>query len=69
MLWLLENPHPHWVETVRDNLKPDFKESGFRQFVSPSSKHLITDAILMFVLKYALEKEKLIESLNPIKLT
>ncbi len=69
IFWLLENPHPHWVETVRDNLKLDFRESGFRQFVSLSSKHLITDAMLMFGLEYALEKERLIESLNPIRLT
>ncbi len=69
IFWLLENPHPHWVETVRDNLKLDFRESGFRQFVSLSSKHLITDAMLMFGLEYALERERLIESLNPIRLT
>ncbi len=69
IFWLLENPHPHWVETVKDNLKLDFRESGFRQFVSLSSKHLITDAMLMFGLEYALEREKLIESLNPIRLT
>ncbi|MFN3598576.1 MAG: hypothetical protein ACK4VK_02420 [Aquificaceae bacterium] len=69
ILWLLENPHPHWVETIRDNLKLDFKESGFRQFVSLSCKYLITDAMLMFGLEYALEKDRLIESLNPIRLT
>lgn len=69
IFWLLENPHPHWVETVRDNLKLDFKESGFRQFVSLSSRYLITDAMLMFGLEYALERERLIESLNPIRLT
>ncbi len=69
IFWLLENPHPHWVETVKDNLKLDFRESGFRQFVSLSSKHLITDAMLMFGLEYALERERLIESLNPIRLT
>lgn len=69
IFWLLENPHPHWVETVKDNLKLDFRESGFRQFVSLSSKHLITDAMLMFGLEYSLERERLIESLNPIRLT
>ncbi|HCO39186.1 MAG: hypothetical protein AB1353_07455 [Aquificota bacterium] len=69
ILWLLEHPHPHWVETVRDNLKLDFKESGFRQFVSLSSMHLITDAMLMFGLEYAIEKERLIENLNPIRLS
>lgn len=69
ILWLLENPHPHWVETVRDNLKLDFRESGFRQFVSLSSMYLITDAMLMFGLEYAIEKEKLIENLNPIRLS
>ncbi len=69
IFWLLENPHPHWVETVRDKLKLDFRESGFRQFVSLSSKYLITDAMLMFGLEYALERERLIESLNPIRLT
>ncbi|MCS7197049.1 MAG: hypothetical protein RMH93_06380 [Aquificaceae bacterium] len=69
ILWLLENPHPHWVETTRDNLKLDFRESGFRQFVSLSSLHLVTDAMLMFGLEFAVEREKLIESLNPIRLT
>ena len=33
-----------------------FRESGFRQFVSLSSMHLITDAMLMFGLEYAIEK-------------
>lgn len=69
ILWLLKNPHPHWVETVKDNLKLDFRESGFRQFVSLSSMHLITDAMLMFGLEYAIEKERLIENLNPIRLS
>ncbi len=69
ILWLIEQPHPHWVETVKDNLKLDFRESGFRQFVSLSSSHLITDAMLMFGLEYALNKERLIEALNPIRLT
>ena len=69
MFWLLEHPHPHWVETTKDNLKLDFKESGFRQFVSMSSRYLITDAMLMFGLEFANLREKLIESLNPIRLT
>ena len=69
ILWLLEKPHPHWVETVKDNLKLDFKESGFRQFVSLSSRYLVTDAMLMFGLEYAAEKERLIDNLNPIRLT
>ncbi|RMH79419.1 MAG: hypothetical protein D6674_07930 [Acidobacteria bacterium] len=68
IFWLVENPHPHWVETCKDNLKLDFKETGFRQFVSLSSYHLITDAMLMFGLQYATERERLIESLNPIRL-
>ncbi len=31
--------------------------------------HLITDAMLMFGLEYAIEKERLIENLNPIRLS
>ncbi|MCS7263179.1 MAG: hypothetical protein NZ560_07205 [Aquificaceae bacterium] len=69
VLWLVEQPHPHWVETVRDQLKMDFRESGFRQFTLLSSPYLITDAMLMFGLEFALERERLIESLNPIRLT
>ncbi|MCS6957572.1 MAG: hypothetical protein RMK75_03835 [Aquificaceae bacterium] len=69
IFWLVENPHPHWVETVRDNLKLDFRESGFRQFVSLSSLHLLTDAMLMFGLEFARERERLIDNLNPIRLT
>ncbi|RMH05860.1 MAG: hypothetical protein D6699_02960 [Aquificota bacterium] len=69
VFWLLKEPHPHWVETSKDNLKMDFKETGFRQFLSLSSPYLITDAMLMFGLEYAKEKDKLIESLNPIRLT
>ncbi|NPA41125.1 MAG: hypothetical protein GXO18_02515 [Aquificae bacterium] len=68
VFWLLTKPHPHWVETTRDNLKLDFRESGFRQFVSLSSRHLITDAMLMFGLQYVYDKDKLIETLNPIRL-
>lgn len=68
VFWLLTKPHPHWVETVRDNLKLDLKESGFRQFVSLSSKYIITDAMLMFGLQYAYEKDRLIEALNPVRL-
>ncbi len=68
VFWLLSKPHPHWVETSRDNLKLDLKESGFRQFVSLSSKYLITDAMLMFGLQFAYETQKLIEALNPIRL-
>lgn len=69
MLWLLERPHPHWVETNKDNFKLDFKESGFRQFVNLSSKNLITDAILMFGLEFTRNREELIETLNPVRLT
>ncbi len=69
ILWLVDSPHPHWVETQRDNLKLDFKESGFRQFVSLNSRHLITDAMLMFGINYANLKIKLIEALNPLRLT
>jgi hypothetical protein len=69
ILWLVDSPHPHWIETQKDNLKLDFKESGFRQFVSLSSRHLITDAMLMFGLNYANSKAKLVEALNPLRLT
>jgi len=69
ILWLVDSPHPHWIETQKDNLKLDFKESGFRQFVSLSSKYLITDAMLMFGLNYANSKAKLVEALNPLRLT
>ena len=65
----MDNPHPHWIETQKDNLKLDFKETGFRQFVSLSSKYLITDAMLMFRLNYSNSKVKLIEALNPLRLT
>ena len=65
----MDSPHPHWIETQKDNLKLDFKETGFRQFVSLSSKYLITDAMLMFGLNYANSKAKLIEALNPLRLT
>ncbi len=68
IFWFLMNPHPHWVETSRDNIKLDLKESGFRQFVSLSSRHLITDAMLMFGLQFSYETQKLIEALNPIRL-
>ncbi len=68
IFWLLSNPHPHWVETSRDNLKLDFKESGFRQFVSLSSRYIVTDAMLMFGIQYSYETSKLIETLNPIRL-
>jgi len=65
----VDSPHPHWIETQKDNLKLDFKETGFRQFVSLSSKYLITDAMLMFGLNYSNSKVKLIEALNPLRLT
>jgi len=65
----VDSPHPHWIETQKDNLKLDFKETGFRQFVSLSSKYLITDAMLMFGLNYSNSKAKLIEALNPLRLT
>ncbi|ADC89454.1 hypothetical protein Thal_0821 [Thermocrinis albus DSM 14484] len=68
LLWLLDSPHPHWVETTKDNLKLDFRESGFRQFVSLNSRYIITDAMLMFGLEYSLNREELIEVLNPIRL-
>jgi len=68
VFWLLTKPHPHWVETSRDNIKLDFKESGFRQFVSLSSRHIVTDAMLMFGLQFAYETQKLIEALNPVRL-
>jgi hypothetical protein len=29
ILWLVDSPHPHWIETQKDNLKLDFKESWF----------------------------------------
>ncbi len=69
IFWLVSKPHPHWVETGKERLKFDFKESGFRQFVDINSRYLITDAILMFGLQYAYETQKLIEALNPIRLT
>ena len=69
ILWLVDTPHPHWVETQKDNLKLDFKETGFRQFVSLNSKYIITDAMLMFGLSYANSKAKLIEALNPLRLS
>ncbi|GBC88379.1 hypothetical protein HRbin13_00500 [bacterium HR13] len=68
ILWLVDNPHPHWIETVRDNLKMDFKETGFRQFITLSSRYIITDAMLMFGLQFCSSKEKLLEALNPIRL-
>lgn len=68
ILWLLEKPHPHWVETQRDNLKLDFKETGFRQFVNLNSKYIITDAMLMFGLQFSKMKDQLIETLNPVRL-
>jgi hypothetical protein len=68
VFWLLSKPHPHWVETSRDNLKLDFKESGFRQFVNLSSSHIITDAMLMFGLQYAYETQRIIDALNPVRL-
>ncbi len=68
VFWLLSKPHPHWVETSRDNLKLDFRESGFRQFVNLNSSHIITDAMLMFGINYAHETQRLIDSLNPIRL-
>ena len=68
ILWLLDKPYPHWVETKRDNLKLDFKETGFRQFVSLNSPYLITDAFLMFGLQFARARDKLIDALNPIRL-
>ncbi|RLJ70850.1 hypothetical protein BCF55_1134 [Hydrogenivirga caldilitoris] len=68
VFWLISKPHPHWVETTRDNLKLDFKETGFRQFISLSSNHIVTDAMLMFGLQYAYETQRLIESLNPVRL-
>lgn len=68
VFWLISKPHPHWVETSRDNLRLDFKESGFRQFVNLNSRHIITDAMLMFGLNYAYETQKLIDALNPVRL-
>ncbi len=68
VLWLLDKPYPHWVETKKDNLKLDLKETGFRQFVSLNSPYLITDAFLMFGLQFARERDKLIQALNPIRL-
>jgi hypothetical protein len=68
VLWLVYTPHPHWIETQKDNLKMDMRETGFRQFVSISSRHLITDAMIMFGLEFVKEKHKVIENLNPIRL-
>ncbi len=68
LLWLVDNPHPHWIETVRDNLKMDFKETGFRQFTTLHSKYIITDAMLMFGLQFAHLRDKLLEALNPVRL-
>lgn len=68
VLWLLDKPYPHWIETKKDNLKLDLKESGFRQFVSLNSMYLITDACLMFGLQFAKERDKLIEALNPVRM-
>ena len=68
VFWLIPRPHPHWVETSRRNPKLDFRESGFRQFVSLSSQYIITDAMLMFGLQYAYDTQKLIDVLNPIRL-
>ncbi len=68
VFWLISKPHPHWVETSRDHLKLDFRESGFRQFVSLSSRYIITDAMLMFGLQYSYDTQKLIDTLNPIRL-
>ncbi len=68
VLWLVYTPHPHWIETQKDNLKMDMKETGFRQFVSVSSKYLITDAMLMFGLEHVRDKQEVIENLNPIRL-
>ncbi len=68
MLWLVYTPHPHWIETQKDNLKMDMKETGFRQFVSISSRYLITDAMLMFGLEFIKEKQRVIDNLNPIRL-
>ncbi len=68
VLWLLPDPHPHWVETSKEGPKLDFRETGFRQFVTFSSKHIVTDAMLMFGIQYARETQKLIEALNPVRL-
>ena len=68
VFWLLSKPHPHWVETSRDSLKLDFRESGFRQFISLSSRYIITDAMLMFGLQYSYDTQRLIDTLNPIRL-
>ncbi len=68
ILWLVYTPHPHWIETQKDNIKMDMRETGFRQFVSVSSRHLITDAMLMFGLEYVKEKQEVIDNLNPIRL-
>lgn len=68
LLWLVDNPHPHWVETAKDNLKMDFKETGFRQFITLSSKYIVTDAMLMFGLQFANSKDRLLEALNPVRL-
>ncbi|WP_459774895.1 hypothetical protein [Aquifex pyrophilus] len=68
VFFLVSEPYYHWVETTRERPKYDFRESGFRQFVDPSSQYIITDALLMFGLQYANNYEELIESLNPVRL-
>ncbi|MDQ7037958.1 MAG: hypothetical protein Q9N26_01985 [Aquificota bacterium] len=68
VFWLVPDPHPNWVETTKTAPKLDFKETGFRQFVSLSSPYIITDAMLMFGLQYAKDTESLIETLNPVRL-
>ncbi len=68
IFWFVSKPHPHWIETSKDNIKMDFRESGFRQFVSLSSKYIVTDAMLMFGLQFSNRTEDLIETLNPVRL-
>ncbi len=68
VFWLVSKPHPHWVETSRDNIKFDLRETGFRQFVDLSSRYIVTDAMLMFGLQFSPATYRLIESLNPIRL-
>ncbi len=68
LLWLVDHPHPHWIETLKDNLKMEFRETGFRQFTTLNSKYIITDAMLMFGLQFAHLKDKILEALNPVRL-
>ncbi len=69
LFWLVEEPYPAWVHSQKDRLKLEFKESGFRQFVDINSPFLITDAMLMFGLEASNLYQKIIEALNPLRLS